>query len=619
VDSAKIEDVVKRQLPILEPAIFFAVFFLYVWLVIEPRLIYYAFGRVLPYPLFLIDGRFLFQSLTAAGGPIACLTGFLSQCFYFSWLGALVLTAIGWLFWLLLTKILSITKAHYLSWVSYLIPVLMLITYTRYDDQLLKILSFLAVLSVFVLYIKADIQKNIFAVLLFLTGFVLLCYIAADVVILFGLLAGLYESFIKGRKTLAAAILIFPVVYYIWTRFFNFPNMSSFSIIDMQPNSIINLLPLLILLVLLEIAFHKYILKALLKITLLLPVTQRGILPYRNVAKLKAIFPIVLIFFAFCISYKRFPKVFLEMGYYSDKREWQKVIELAQAYPSCLSNILCNHDLDLALYHTGQLGSKMFSYPQDPHVLLISQPGLLLTPTAFSRKVDIFLELGNLGDAERFACETLEVTDQCPYIIKRLALINLAKKRYEAARVYLNALSKDLIYGHFASQLLRRLDTDPQLNSYEPVQYLRSIAIETDNTSAYKPDDLFTQALQKNPKNKMAFEYMMAFYLAAGQVDKIAENIHRLKDFSYEKMPDHYGEALMIYTTLSKAKGYKQVDLSNFSPAPQTIERFKKFEEEVNALRAKGCDRQVARNALAKNYGDSYMFYLSFEFRGEEK
>ncbi|MHC4745115.1 MAG: DUF6057 family protein, partial [Planctomycetota bacterium] len=71
---------------------FFLLGMLYLWLVVEPRLIYQCFGTILPdAPIFLTGWSFLRESLGLPGGFVMYVSGLFSQGFYYSWLGAVII------------------------------------------------------------------------------------------------------------------------------------------------------------------------------------------------------------------------------------------------------------------------------------------------------------------------------------------------------------------------------------------------------------------------------------------------------------------------------------------------------------------------------------------------
>ena len=74
------------------PAVFFVSFFLYIWKVIEPTLIYHSFGRFVSYPEFLTGMSFFVECISVPGGLLEYTNGFLSQWLYYSWAGAGIIT-----------------------------------------------------------------------------------------------------------------------------------------------------------------------------------------------------------------------------------------------------------------------------------------------------------------------------------------------------------------------------------------------------------------------------------------------------------------------------------------------------------------------------------------------
>jgi hypothetical protein len=158
---------------------------------------------------------------------------------------------------------------------------------------------------------------------------------------------------------------------------------------------------------------------------------------------LKITAPLILASAIFLPSFKKTDKLALEISYYSYNKQWERVLDLADKCPKNIYSSYWNHDINLALYHTGQLGNKMFSYPQRIHALLLTTEGdnQPISLTTFAKRIDLFIELGQVGIAERLAYELLESTNQCPYVLEKLALINLAKKQDEIGKTFLRTLS----------------------------------------------------------------------------------------------------------------------------------------------------------------------------------
>ena len=104
----------------------------------------------------------------------------------------------------------------------------------------------------------------------------------------------------------------------------------------------------------------------------------------------------------------------------------------------------------------------------------------------------------------------------------------------------------------------------------------------------------------------MAFEYLMAWYLLTGQLDKFIENLDRLDDFDYSEIPRHYEEAILIYEVLTDSK----VDLKGRQICNKTYQRARDFSSISNKFR--GRNEVTAMRATAPYFGDTYFFYYNF-------
>jgi hypothetical protein len=261
------------------------------------------------------------------------------------------------------------------------------------------------------------------------------------------------------------------------------------------------------------------------------------------------------------------------------------------------------------LYYTGQLGDQLFACPQNYYTgdLIFSE--VHGGNVVFMDRAEMCLELGLVNVAEKIAYEFLGGADDSPFILKQLATINIVKGQIETARVFLRALSRNLVYGKEAGDILQRLESDPLLEKDERIKHLRSVMMATDDIYGSYDETWLEELLQRNRYNKMAFEYLMAYYLMTKQLGKIAENLPRLDDFGYENIPRHYQEAIVLYMAMTK----KNVDLGGRKISADTIKQYNDFNrigEQVSY------DGNVAWRALAPRFGRTYYFYFTFGVSG---
>lgn len=606
--------------------VFFVSFYLYGWLIIEPTLIYQALGTSIDYPAFSAGRLFLNSFLSYPGGLIAYAVGFLSQLFYFSWVGALIITVVGWCFWLLTNRLSSLAGLTKGSVICYLPAAMLLTAYNRYDHQLTSYAALLVALVLLVVYERVASHSTGLAVTTFSAMFVTLYYIAGGVSLVFALLAAIYEIIVRRRRILGMLFLAGPGAAYLIGRY----------LFDMQ----IEVIPLRFSVFAEPDPWVKYSVICLylyFPLVLLAAGLRQKSLPKADPGdssqkpcerkpshKAKAaptpqidpkqlkIGPVLAAAAIVCVvaSFDGTKKKLMEIDYFAHNRMWTEVLDTASRIPPESYDMYCVHDINRALYYTGSLGDRMFCYPQTlPALMLTNIEGEKPAGRTFMKRSKLFLEIGHVADAERDAFEFLELVGDCPSVLELLATIKLLKGQTEAAKVFLRVLSKDLIHGSRGQELLRQIAEDPQMTGNKRIQYLRSVSTDKESTrSGFEGDDFFVQLLNKNSDNRMAFEYMMAFYLLTGQVDGITANIGRLRALGYTKLPRHYEEAIVIYM----GSGRRQMDLHAGQVSTETIERAKSADAIYKSHGGKR-NKQRAAEAMTADFGDSYIFYYIFD------
>ncbi|MEA3227348.1 MAG: DUF6057 family protein, partial [Planctomycetota bacterium] len=457
----------------------------------------------------------------------------------------------------------------------------------------------------------------------FLALSVVLYYIAGGAYLLFAVLCAIYELLFKRRPLpgLLCLLSAAAVPYILGVLVFGASAVSAFS--DLMPFSwkilsykgrsrLINTVYVLYLFLpvtMLALAFWKDVLSPRIYIRLLSrrkkskPKTRLSI--FRPVVESFALFGIAsaAVFF----SYDAEKRTLSAVHYYACNRMWPQVLVEARRYPG---NSFVVNAVNRALHHTGRLGYDMFCWPQHPDVLLQTGEDQIL---AYWHKFDTQLDLGLVNMAEKNLTECMEVFGEHPIILKRLALINIVKANYGSARIYLGALSRTLFHSDWANDYLARLQSDPNLSGDERVQHLRSVCMKKDYpTIFFSTGRMLRDLLEQNGKNRMAFEYLTAWYMLTKQLDNLTRTIERLNDFDYRELPRLYEEALLIYVYGTK----KTVNLTGYESTRQSRRRIEHFSHVFNRYRK---NKQAAYDELAKDYGDSYFFYHIYGISGVRK
>jgi hypothetical protein len=628
-----------RNLPVVS-LVFFGAFYLFLWLYIGP-LLYHNFEISRRGLYFETGWPFLLDYLSYPSGLSQYLAAFLTQLCYFSWLGALCITLIAWAIYRL-TAVLSAIKADSL-WrvICYMPAILILMICCRYENPLSMAMAVLIAAFFSGFYEKYSPRHAFARGALFLIICCVLYYIAGSAVLVFVALAAIYEFFHRPTPALGALYLFVgaAVCWLLNTHVFK-PELSELLLFanPFSPTEY-NLireswtrvfegtlfvgLPVLVLLVnsvrklnknwgiyrasgwnydknssvTKRVIYHLYLggFKWVIQIALLILIAVPGVL--------------------FSYDYKT--KRSLQMSYFACRRMWPELLAVAEKIPLNQYRYFYFNALNRALYHTGRMGNEMFTYPQNYDirdlVFSIENAG----NQVIMERMELCLELGLVNVAERIAHEFHAWTNDRPnpFILKQFALIYIVKGKIETARVFLRALSKNLIYGREAKDLLRRLEIDPLLEHDENIQHLRSIMITNDFVFGTYPDDgrCLEELLRINKHNRMAFEYLMAHYLQTRQLGRFVENLHRLDDFEYKDIPRHYQEAVLVYKGVTQ----KDIDLGGREMNTEIVNQFDQISEIVNE--PDSSDLEILRRKLtpfAPKAGHTYFFYFIFGVSG---
>lgn len=289
-------------------------------------------------------------------------------------------------------------------------------------------------------------------------------------------------------------------------------------------------------------------------------------------------------------------RTLLRVNYLARVHKWDELLaELRDHPPQALPPGML-FDVNLALLETGQLGDRMFEFPQDPQFLI--QVGDEAVPHRGCH--ELLLRLGCINEAERTAFEAFEVAGPRPYLLRELALIHVAKGHPEAARVFLKLLSSDVIHGSWAYERLVQLETDPSFASNEEVGAMRKAMMRTDHV-ALPNQKLFAALVEDNPANHAAMEYLMAYYLLTCQLDEAMKRIPELRTAGYERLPDSYTAAILLYHNLYG----KEPEMAGWTVSPTEYERFQKI---MQLTGGKQVD-PAAVSAIAA--GTYYAYFLS--------
>lgn len=608
---------------------FFAACGMYLWRVVEPRLIFNSFGSILTEaPPFLTGMRFFKDTLTHPGGFVMYAAGLLSQGFASSWLGAVIIVCVGLcLYDLCLRHLQAVHTGPSVTAVAATLgPAALFLIYGRYEhplpEALAVCLGLLFSRGFETLPLRHPGARGTAFALMAAFGYWLM---GAGGVLVFTVLTLVYGMLVHGTWRFAIALcgLSAAIVWCCAQFIFLIPPQQAF--VDLTPFSagvtqgmkplshalvmlITGWVPVcMVLLFAVEKLPHKVKSRpAHKKNSLGPPKSKRGV-PVLIKALACVSMPCLLMGAGLYADANAMRKPFVQAHDYARHRHWTKMLDLGRNLPRGQGNVFVNHDIIRALYHTGRLPYDLFQFPQIPHGLLLTHETTesFLTQMTLS---DLFIDMGQVNMAEKLTSEFLAVKGHNSAVVEQLAWINIFKGQHETARIYLHALRKDLIYRHAADALLHSLDHGFKADQLTRIKQVQSCMCHDPGAVAKmtSAEAILLSALQFNPANKMAYEYLMASYLLTGQIDKVVLHAGRLKALGYTSIPTLYEEAILIYTGLQGQK----LDLNRFNVNRTTLQRYTRFAQLKNSITPQ--NQAAVLNRLIKEFGQTYLFYFTF-------
>lgn len=192
-----------------------------------------------------------------------------------------------------------------------------------------------------------------------------------------------------------------------------------------------------------------------------------------------------------------------------------------------------------------------------------------------------------------------------PYILKKLAMVNMISGKNQTARVYLRALQKRLFFSQWAKAYLTKLERDPALSGDEEIQRLRArIPKENEGRFIATPEMQLKAQIEHGNKNKMAFEYLLALYMLRGELWNVVEVAGRMEEYDYEEIPVAFEEVILLNNTHNERK----ISLKRLNIRAETKRRFDEFMAVTRRYRTKA----AARSELASKFRDTYLYYYFY-------
>lgn len=612
--------------------VFFSLFYAYLWRIVGLHLLFHGAGQITHFPSFYTTWEFFVQHVSVPGGPAGYLAAFLSQLFHTSWLGALVVTIQAWMLGVCITHMLR-TATQRSGWaIRYVPALLLLVVYGRYLYFFPTTVSLSLALALGCVHERISRGRSqAWALASFLTLSLICYHTAAGAVLLFGLICSIYELSQNDRRRLslicAPITLALPYLLGVWA--FGAETVHAyFDLLPVAPELLhsptrrqgVEIVYALFLLGPTAILAGMLITVARAQLSRLLQ-RRRSSRPSSPPGRLRRLCDalgsrilsariclwlaqtIALVAIAAMVAHRTLDtrkRALFGIDYCACHRMWPAILTEGRKY---FDDPLVMHAVNRALYHTGQLGNEMFQWPQHSGSLFLTNAKAKRSLWA---NADVYLELGLINAAEFALTESMEGLGERPMILQRLALINMVKGNLGTARVYLGALDRTLSHHAWASKYLEFLEQDAELTTIAEVQHLRSIALDHDFLSVIPATpQMLQRLLERNPRNRMAFEYLMASHLLNGRLTTFTKRVPQFKEMGYPALPTHFEEAVLTYVYGTR----KPLYLGGYEPRADLREQIEDF---LGILTRHRGNRQAALAELASKYRKTYIFYYVY-------
>lgn len=287
-------------------------------------------------------------------------------------------------------------------------------------------------------------------------------------------------------------------------------------------------------------------------------------------------------------------------------QRWADVIAFAEKKPP--RNNLSLAMLNLALAKTDKMGEDLFNFEQN------GNEGLFLPKAdeyfASMIRSDIFFQLGLINASQECAFERMETNPNLNKPVRsivRLTETNLLNGQYEVAMKYAKLLKNTVFYRDWASDVEKCLFNEDMINKHPVWGERRKLMIKKDFFFKVQNDESSLNMLHilmiENQHNRIAFEYLMSYYLINKDILNILNCISIMDKLGYQTIPDLYQEATILVIGLTSENQKTGIPLI---VSKYINERMKRY---TNIYRSHNNPQEF----LKKDFSGTYWYYFHFK------
>lgn len=546
--------------------------------------------------LFVYSGSYLSQFLNKPGGLLEYAGAFLSQAFFSPVAGSFIISIVVFLITLVYYKIcVKIIGKRPMAVIMMLVPsACVILFHSDYNFWLYNSLGVLFAGAAFISVLRSE--RKIYHIIT-VASFPLLFYLAGGYAWIF---AGMYIFHcISDKNFFYPAILL--AVAFVTLFLFK-------SVVFLQPFIHLIYYPL----PLPALFKNPAIIYGFLGLLILFPVLVKGLnrihdSDFESSMPLYGVFALIslLIFILSRLYNPGTADLFrLERFFYS--QDWDGVIKTQEKTRS--KSLSAQYYYNTALSEKGLLCSRLFHGPQNYGTKSLMIPWDSKSDiNMIYRGAYFFYAVGLVNEAHRWAFESMVVQGYKPPNISLLIKTELIRGNYAVARKYINVLKQTLRYREQAHHYEKMLDhpdlvkSDPELGKKIGLMPKKDFMLRLKDQQ-----DNVLLMLQSNPSNRVAYEYMIAWFMLERNLDKVAEEIAGMKSLGYAKIPDHIEEAALYIAAVTGSSSVSD----SLKISKSTLQRFEQYQDQPGVLTGlSGKNSPV----FDKNFGKTFWYYLDFK------
>ena len=447
------------------------------------------------FQLFQFTWRYLAETLAVPGGLADWCGRFLTQFFYFSAAGSLILA-------LLLTAIQLSTaalarfpvKPGMTYALTFIPPILLLIFFCDADAMpctlvavLLSLLSALAVLR-----IRPSLLRNIVAVV----ATALLYFLLGPLSVLF-----VVAYLVRERKLLPGILMaaVFALCIACFHKTMGYPYYRLLYGINYY-------------------RFHHHLpawpwvaAAAEALVLVFAPLFTRQGKAWEGPGAFVAVMALGVL--GVVLSYDGEKETYLKYDFLTRRFQWNAI--LAEAVKDQPQKPYEMASVNLALVKTGNARRMFDFYQNGTDGLLPEYANDFMHPLIPS---EAYFQLGMVNASQRYTFEAQELIPDFQKSVrayKRLAETNLVNRNYKVAEKYLKALENTLFYRDWAKTKMAMCGNEEAIDADPGYGYLRSVRLHDRDFlfNRQAMESMLAYLVQENPANHMALEYLLAWDL----------------------------------------------------------------------------------------------------------